>query len=337
MKTFKDLCEELKKNPRTWLVTGAAGFIGSHLTEKLLSLNQKVIAMDNFATGHKSNIQAATKNNAQNFEFIEASVEDADACMKALKGVDYVLHQAAIGSVPRSVEKPMDSHNANVNGFITLLNAAKNQKVKKFVYASSSSVYGDHPDLPKVETAIGNPLSPYAANKRIDEIYALTFERAYGLETSGLRYFNVFGPRQDPKGQYAAVIPLWIETMKNEKTAFINGDGSYSRDFCFIDNVVEANLLAATTKTPIDENIFNIAYGERTTLLQLQQLLKEAISKQKPNLNIPNVEHRDFRPGDIPHSLADISRAKRILNYKPQVDVRTGIIQTVDFFLNQGS
>ncbi len=328
---YSELEAQLVSTPKHWLVTGVAGFIGSHLAERLLKLNQKVVGLDNFVTGHRANIADFEKN--ANFQFLEGDVQDAEICKKALEGVDYVLHQAAIGSVPRSVEKPIDSHNANVNGFIVLINEARKAKVKKFVYASSSSVYGDHPQLPKVEDQIGLPLSPYAANKKIDEVYAQTFENTYGLETTGLRYFNVFGPRQDPKGQYAAVIPLWIDTMKAGNTAFINGDGSYSRDFCYIENVVQANLLSAMNKTENPKNVFNIAYGERTTLLELFDYLKEAIEDLEPGLKVPAVEHRDFRKGDIPHSLADISRAKEIIQYDPKIDVRTGLKTTVKFFV----
>lgn len=328
---YSELEAQLKAEPKNWLVTGVAGFIGSHLAERLLKLGQKVVGLDNFVTGHRYNLADFEKN--PQFRFLEGDIQDADLCKKALEGIDYVLHQAAIGSVPRSVEKPLDSHNANVNGFIVLINEARKANVKKFVYASSSSVYGDHPKLPKVEDQVGLPLSPYAANKKIDEVYAQTFENTYGLETTGLRYFNVFGPRQDPKGQYAAVIPLWIDTMKAGKAAFINGDGSYSRDFCYIENVVQANLLSALNKTKNGKNVFNVAYGERTTLLELFEYLKVAIEELEPGLAVPPVEHRDFRKGDIPHSLADISHAKKTIQYDPKIDVRTGLKTTVEFFV----
>lgn len=333
MNTFNRLKTEMQDHSSTWLVTGVAGFIGSHLAEFLLKNNQKVIGLDNFATGYQSNVDLVSSIAPKNFQFLEASVADPNACKEALNKIDYVLHQAAIGSVPGSVQKPMESHIANVDGFITLLNEARKQSVKKFVYASSSAVYGDNMDLPKLEDQIGSPLSPYAANKRIDEIYALTFERSYNIPTTGLRYFNVYGPRQDPKGEYAAVIPIWINTMKQEQPAIINGDGSYTRDFCYIDNVVQANLLAATTKTDIHKNIFNIAYGQQTTLLQLEAAIRKAIESSCPGISIPKTEHRDFRQGDIAHSVANISKAQSLLGYEAQMDLETGLKATVDYFL----
>lgn len=335
MTPYEKLETQLKKERHTWLVTGAAGFIGSHLAERLIQLNQKVIGLDNFVTGQRSNIELLKKQSEQDFHFVEGSFEDAEVCKAALKDCDYVLHQGAIGSVPRSVERPMDSYGANVNGFVTLLDLARQKQIKKFVYASSSSVYGDHPKLPKQEDEIGYPLSPYAATKRVDEIFAQTYERTYGLETTGLRYFNVFGARQDPKGPYAAVIPLWIDSMKSGQPIYINGDGSYSRDFCYIENVVQANLLAAFTKTPIEQNLFNIAYGDRTTLLQLFSYLKELVQKYAPGVKVPEAEHRDFRKGDIPHSLANVNRAKEILGYVPVVDVKAGLDKTVQYFLHE--
>lgn len=325
---------EIEKKQATWLVTGAAGFIGSHLVEKLLSLNQKVIGLDNFSTGHKRNVVPFKENSRfqAHYEFVEGDVCERKLCQSLTKKVDFVLHQAALGSVPRSIAEPLESHRSNVDGFIEILKASTENKVKKIVFASSSSIYGDHPRLPKIESEIGSPLSPYAATKLIDEIYASVFHKVYKTPVVGLRYFNVFGPRQDPNGPYAAVIPLWISSMVAGQPVFINGDGKYSRDFCFVDNVVQANLLAAQSRDLTSGQFYNIAYGEQTNLLELYALIKKSLSELNPQLQISDVKHRDSREGDIPHSLADISKAQRDLGYSPQVRVGEGISKTVKSF-----
>ena len=313
------------------LVTGAAGFIGSNLVLRLLELNQKVIGVDNFATGQIANIHEIKKLKNKKFSFIKADIQNYTLCKKAFKKADYILHQAAIGSVPRSIKDPLYSHDSNVSGFITTLKAAADCKVKKFVYASSSAVYGDSPTLPKKEDNTGKTLSPYAATKAIDELYAQVFARTYKIPVIGLRYFNVFGPRQSPKGPYAAVIPLWVDAMFNGKSVFVNGDGSYSRDFCYIENVVQANILAATSDENINSHVFNIANGDRTTLLELFNHIKNAILAIDAHKKIAPPTHREFRDGDIPHSLADISRARELIGYEPVVRVGEGLKKTVAF------
>lgn len=330
MSAYEKLCIELKANPRTWLVTGVAGFIGSNLLEKLLKLNQRVVGLDNFATGHRDNfkqVQALVSTEQwARFRFIEGSIEDAATCQCACEGVDRVLHQAALGSVPRSMEAPLLCHASNVTGFINMLDAARLAKVKRFIYASSSAVYGDHPGLPKVEAEIGLPLSPYAASKRINEVYADSFALAYGFQSIGLRYFNVFGPRQDPNGAYAAVIPKWLDAMIRNECIQINGDGETSRDFCFVDNIVQANLLAATTPNPGATNqAYNIAVGERTTLNELFQILQDGLRKLKPSLPQQKPHYGPERAGDVRHSHADISKAKRLLGYEPALRVGEGL------------
>ena len=314
----------------TWLVTGAAGFIGSNLLEALLQLDQRVIGLDNFSTGKRQNLEQvkALVSPAQwgCFRFLEGDVGDLAKCQEACAGVDFVLHQAALGSVPFSIANPLKSHHSNVTGSLNMLVAARDAKVNRFVYASSSAIYGDDPGLPKVEAKVGKPLSPYAATKAINEVYAGTFETAYGLPSIGLRYFNVFGCRQDPDGAYAAVIPKWIASLLKREVVYINGDGETSRDFCYVANVVQANLLAATTRNADAANqVYNIALGERTTLNQLFQLLQRALCPHGDALPEQKPAYRDFRVGDVRHSLADISKAQRLLGYAPTHRIEQGL------------
>lgn len=337
MSAYEELQAELRAQPRTWLVTGVAGFIGSNLLETLLRLDQRVLGLDNFATGKDENLEQVQAlvppEQWARFRFVEGNIADAEVCRRNCEGVDLVLHQAALGSVPRSIEVPLASHAANTTGFINMLDAARLAGVKRFVYASSSAVYGDHPALPKVEEHIGKMLSPYAATKLINEIYAQTYAKAYGLEVIGLRYFNVFGPRQDPDGAYAAVIPKWIAALLRRERVQINGDGETSRDFCFVDNVVQANLLAATTTNPAAlDQAYNIAVGERTTLNELYQFLQDGLRQLKPELPERQPIHADFRAGDVRHSLADISKAQRLLGYQPQHRARAGLQLAMDWY-----
>ncbi len=321
-----------------WLVTGVAGFIGSNLAEALLSLGQEVVGLDNFATGHRRNldlVRSAVGDAAwQRFRFIEGDIADPEVCADACRGVRYVLHQAALGSVPRSIEQPRRTHIANVDGFLNMLIAARDAGVRRFVYASSSSVYGDHPALPKVESAIGTPLSPYALTKLIDEQYAAVFGRCYGLETIGLRYFNVFGPRQDPEGDYAAVIPKWIAAMLGGAPVCINGDGETSRDFCYVENVVQANVLAALAGDPAAVGrAYNVAVGERTTLNRLFEVLRETLINRGARAAIAPPVYRDFRAGDVRHSLADIGDAQRLLGYAPTHGFDAGIAASAGWYV----
>jgi len=337
MTRFDGLKAELEVVPKTWLVTGVAGFIGSNLLETLLRLNQRVSGLDNFATGKASNLEQVQKlvSPAQwaNFRFVEGSISDASACHRACTDVEYVLHQAALGSVPRSMEQPLATHQANATGFLEMLEAARAAKVKQFVYASSSAVYGDHPALPKLEEQLGQVLSPYAASKLINEIYAQTYAKAYGFASIGLRYFNVFGPRQDPDGAYAAVIPKWIAALLRRERVQINGDGETSRDFCFVENVVQANLLAATTTNPTAlDQAYNIAVGERTTLNELFQFLQDGLRKLNPELPAQKPLYAGFRAGDVRHSLADIGKAKRLLGYEPAQRVHEGLASAMEWY-----
>jgi UDP-N-acetylglucosamine/UDP-N-acetylgalactosamine 4-epimerase len=318
---------------KTVLVTGGAGFIGSNLCEVLLSHNIKTICLDNFSTGKRKNIEPFISN--ENFKLIEGDIRNINDCHMACVGVNYVLHQAALGSVPRSINDPITTNDVNVSGFLNMLVAGRDAKVTRFVYAASSSTYGDHEALPKVEEVIGKPLSPYAITKYVNELYADIFQKAYGLDTIGLRYFNVFGKRQDPNGAYAAVIPLFVKQFINHESPIINGDGSYSRDFTYIDNVVQMNMLALTTKNQKALNtVYNVAYGDRTTLLELATLLKTHLSKFDDSIQEIEIKHRENRIGDIPHSLASINKAKELLDYKPQFNINDGIKEAVEWYWN---
>lgn len=329
MTQFDNTKKTLMEYPKTWLITGVAGFIGSNLLETLLELNQTVIGLDNFATGYQKNLDEVqtlvSDEQWQRFKFIEGDIRDFDTCLKACTGVDYVLHQAALGSVPRSLADPITTNDVNISGFLNMLTAARDMNVKSFTYAASSSTYGDHPGLPKVEDKIGNPLSPYAVTKYVNELYADVFARSYGFKAIGLRYFNVFGCRQDPDGAYAAVIPKWTAAMIKDDTVFINGDGETSRDFCYIDNTVQANILAATTENEDAKNqVYNVAVGDRTTLNELFNAIKSALTDSGVHYsNEPT--YGDFRPGDVRHSQADVSKAKNLLGYDPAFNINDGI------------
>jgi UDP-N-acetylglucosamine/UDP-N-acetylgalactosamine 4-epimerase len=322
--------------PRTWLVTGGAGFIGSHLVERLLALGQRVRVLDDFSTGHRHNVAEASAGAPERFELVEGDIREPAACRAACAGVDVILHQAALGSVPRSIQDPGTSHDVNVTGFLNVLTAARDAGVARVVYASSSAVYGDHPGLPKVEEATGRPLSPYAVTKAADELYAHAFASAYGLETVGLRYFNVFGPRQDPQGAYAAVIPLWWKSLFGGEPAWLNGDGETSRDFSYVANVVQANLLAATVTNPEAlRTVYNVAAGGRTTLLELFSLMQEEATRLHPAASRVDLERRPARAGDIRHSHADIGRARRLLGFEPTHSIREGLAETVAWYHEQ--
>ena len=337
MAAYDQLQNELKVTPKTWLVTGVAGFIGSNLLEALLQLNQRVTGLDNFSTGKQKNLEEvkALVSPAQwgRFRFMEGDIGDLAACREACAGVDFVLHEAALGSVPQSMADPLGCHHSNVTGFLNMLVAARDAKVKRFVYASSCAVYGDDPGLPKVEEKQGRPLSPYAATKAMNEVYADAFALAYGFPSVGLRYFNVFGLRQDPDGAYAAVIPKWIAALLARATVYINGDGETSRDFCYVANVVQANLLAATTGNVGALNqVYNIALGERTTLNELFAMLQGALRTTGAALPEQKPVYRDFRPGDVRHSLADTSKAQRLLGYAPTHRIREGLALAMDWY-----
>ncbi len=389
MTAFVQLQTRLQTTPHTWLVTGAAGFIGSNLLEALLKLDQRVVGLDNFATGHQRNLDEVqalvTPEQWANFHFIQGDIRNLEDCQQAMEWkaplwrapnesllhapdprhcersaaihapqpVTYVLHQAALGSVPRSVEDPITTNSANITGFLNMLVAARDAKVKRFVYAASSSTYGDHPGLPKVEDTIGKPLSPYAVTKYVNELYADVFGKTYGLQSMGLRYFNVFGPRQDPNGAYAAVIPKWIASMIKGEPIYINGDGETSRDFCYIANVVQANLLAATVTEPIIaiaashallamtearqsdpiNQVYNVAVGERTTLNELYAQLHLNLLPRHAHLQGAKPQYRDFRAGDVRHSLADISKAQRLLGYAPTQRIGEGLALAMQWYV----
>ena len=336
MNNYKDLKQEILKNPKTWLITGVAGFIGSNLLENLLQLNQRVVGIDNFATGHQSNLDEVqdlvTETQWNKFHFIKDDIGIYKACISAVKGVDYVLHQAALGSVPRSIADPISSNYANVTGFLNILHAAKEEGVKSFTYAASSSTYGDHPALPKIEDNIGNPLSPYAVTKYVNELYAGVYARSYGFKAIGLRYFNVFGKRQDPNGAYAAVIPKWTDAMIQHKDVFINGDGETSRDFCYIENTVQANILAALAPDDKKNNIYNVAVGDRTTLNILYGNIKTALENSNILVSSEPV-YREFRAGDVRHSQASIEKIKKNLGYIPTHRIESGINETVAWYV----
>tara|TARA_R110000868_G_scaffold293806_1_gene554283 strand:+ start:13325 stop:14323 length:999 start_codon:yes stop_codon:yes gene_type:complete len=313
------------------LVTGGAGFIGSNLCETLLTNGNKVTCLDNFATGKRENINHLL--NHTNFTLIEGDIRDLGDCKKACEGVDYILHQAALGSVPRSINDPITSNAVNVSGFLNMLVAARDANVKRFTYAASSSTYGDSESLPKIENVIGKPLSPYAITKYVNELYAEIFSKTYGLETVGLRYFNVFGRRQDPNGAYAAVIPKFVIQLINHESPMINGDGSYSRDFTYIDNVVQMNILSMITDNKVAINtVYNVAYGERTDLNELVALLKSYLSEYDPKIANIEVKYRDARQGDVPHSLASIDKSIKLLNYNPQFDIKKGLKESVNWY-----
>lgn len=337
MSRYLDLQDELRQSPQRWLVTGAAGFIGSHLVETLLGLGQHVVGMDNFATGSHANVEAASAEQAGTFRFVEGDIRSLDDCRAACEGADIVLHQAALGSVPRSIKDPLATHATNVDGFVNMLVAARDAGAGRFVYASSSSVYGDHPGLPKVEGEIGTPLSPYAVSKRINELYARTFQDHYDLQTVGLRYFNVFGPRQDPNGPYAAVIPRWLGEMIGGETSTIFGDGETSRDFCYVANVVQANLLAALAGSEATGTVYNVALGDRTTLNELFGTLGERLVAEGALAEAPAPAYADFRPGDVRHSLADVSSAQVQLGYAPMYRIGNGLKKTVEWYVNNTS
>lgn len=313
------------------LVTGGAGFIGSNLCEKLLELGHKVTCLDNFSTGKKENINQLLINT--NFKLIIGDIRNIDECNQAVEGIDYVFHEAALGSVPRSINDPLTSNEVNVSGFLNMLIAARDAKVKRFIYAASSSTYGDSETLPKTEEVIGRPLSPYAVTKYVNELYADVFSKTYGLETIGLRYFNVFGRKQDPNGAYAAVIPLFVKQFMNYQSPVINGDGEYSRDFTYIDNVIQMNILAMETKNQNAINtVYNTAFGDRTTLNQLTNWLKEILSEYDPKINKIEIIHGEYRAGDIPHSLASIEKAKHLLGYNPKFNLKDGLKEAVSWY-----
>ncbi|EGU36718.1 polysaccharide biosynthesis protein [Vibrio ichthyoenteri ATCC 700023] len=336
MSKFEQVKQELLNNPKTWLITGVAGFIGSNLLEQLLKLNQRVIGLDNFSTGHQFNLDEVrdlvSASQWSNFSFIEGDIRDYRACQNAMKGIDYVLHQAALGSVPRSINDPITTNSTNIDGFLNILDTAKNEGVKSFTYAASSSTYGDHPGLPKVEEQIGNPLSPYAVTKYVNEIYASVYSRNYDFKSIGLRYFNVFGQRQDPQGAYAAVIPKWTSAMIKNETIFINGDGETSRDFCFIENTVQMNILAATATDEAKNEVYNVAVGDRTTLNTLFNYLKTMLETNDIHYTF-NPIYQDFRAGDVKHSQADITKAKNKLGYEPLYNIQQGVEKAMPWYI----
>jgi UDP-N-acetylglucosamine 4-epimerase len=331
--------ENLVDSPKKWLITGVAGFIGSNLLEFLLKLDQNVVGLDNFATGHQRNFDEVKGlvSSAQwaKFTFIEGDIRDYSVCEVAVKGVDYVLHQAALGSVPRSIADPLTTNAANIAGFLNVLQAAKEESVLSFTYAASSSTYGDHPALPKVEENIGNPLSPYAVTKYVNELYANVYARTYGFKTIGLRYFNVFGKRQDPNSAYAAVMPKWIAAITRGEKVFINGDGETSRDFCFIENTIQMNILAATAPDEAKDNVYNVAVGDRTTLNDLYKAIQAALEKCGVKAQKEPI-YRDFRAGDVRHSQADISKAKALLGYSPSFKIIAGIAKAMPWYCGNG-
>ena len=346
MTAYAELLQQLPQSPKTWLITGVAGFIGSNLLESLLKLDQRVVGLDNLATGYLRNLEEVqglvSPTQWANFQFIEGDICQPKDCRHACESVDYVLHQAALGSVPRSLADPIATNQTNITGFLNMLVAARDAKVKSFTYAASSSTYGDHPVLPKVEDVIGNPLSPYAVTKYVNELYAGVFARCFDFKTIGLRYFNVFGPRQDPNGAYAAVIPKWTAALLKGEPVYVNGDGENSRDFCFVDNAVQANLLAAATQNPQALNqVYNVAVGDRTTLNQLYGYLRTSLlalsagSKLCQALSVSQPVYRDFREGDVRHSQADISKAQQLLAFTPTHSIDQGISAATPWYLRQ--
>ena len=337
MNQYQTVCEQLKYAPKTWLITGVAGFIGSNLLETLLKLDQKVVGLDNFATGYQHNLDevkgCVSEAQWSNFNFIEGDIRQFADCQTACNGVDYVLHQAALGSVPRSIVDPITTNDTNISGFLNMLTAARDAHVSSFSYAASSSTYGDHPGLPKVEENIGNPLSPYAVTKYVNELYADVFARSYGFKAIGLRYFNVFGQRQDPNGAYAAVIPKWTASMIAGDDVFINGDGETSRDFCFIENTVQANILAATAADEAKNQVYNVAVGDRTTLNDLYAAIQVALLENSISYKKPAV-YREFRAGDVRHSQASIAKIQQALGYAPECPIAEGIQLAMRWYVN---
>ena len=343
MTKYEELQEYLKNNQTTWLISGVGGFIGSNLLEKLLVLNQKVIGLDNFDTGYQKNIDEAIldaneivgKDVSKNFKFIKGDIKLLDDWKQACHGVDYVLHQAALGSVPRSIEDPISTNEANIDGFINMLVASRDSKVKRFVYAASSSSYGDNVDLPKVENMIGNPLSPYAVTKLVNEYYASVFAKNYDFKAIGLRYFNIFGKRQDPNGAYAAVIPKWVASILNKENVYINGDGETSRDFCYVDNAVQANILAAMTEnSEATDQVYNVALNDRTSLNELFRMIEDSLIKNVKGLEKKEPIYGDFRPGDVRHSQASIDKAKELLEFEPKFRIAEGLNEAIGWYIN---
>lgn len=337
MTQYEKALEEIAGKQRTWLLTGAAGFIGSHLLEALLNLDQRVVGLDNFSTGMRENLllvkDSVGEARWKNFELIEGDIRSLETCRKACRPVERVLHQAALGSVPRSVDDPLSSNENNINGFLNMLVAARDAGVSRFVYASSSATYGDDTRLLKVEANVGSPLSPYAVTKYVNELYADVFSKNYGMDTIGLRYFNVFGPRQKANGEYPSVIPAWVAAMLNNETVYINGDGRTSRDFCYVDNVVQANLLAAMVESPMAINqVFNVAVNSQTSLFELFEMIRDLIALYDPDVQAIQPVYRSPRPGDMRFSRADISKAGRMLGYNPLFRVRPGLEKTVDWY-----
>ncbi|MDA9355736.1 NAD-dependent epimerase/dehydratase family protein [Gammaproteobacteria bacterium] len=337
MHNYQDVKTQLTSNPKVWLITGVAGFIGSNLLEHLLKLNQTIIGVDNFSTGYQRNLDEVeglvTDIQWKRFHFIEGDIRDYTTCVSAVKGVDYVLHQAALGSVPRSLADPLKSNEVNISGFLNVLNSAKEEGVKSFTYAASSSTYGDHPALPKVEENIGNPLSPYAVTKYVNELYAGVYARSYDFKAIGLRYFNAFGKRQDPDGAYAAVIPKWTASLIKGEDVFINGDGETSRDFCFIENIVQINILSATALEEAKDQVYNVAVGDRTSLNVLYKSIQSALAKNNICNNKSPI-YKDFRAGDVRHSQADIAKAKNVLGYIPEFKISEGIEKAMSWYIN---
>src|SRR5712692_1808495 len=337
MAIYDGVQERIKAAPRTWLVTGAAGFIGSHLLEALLKLDQRVTGLDNFSSGNRGNLaqvkDAVTASQWKNFRFVEGDIRSLATCREGCRSADFVLHQAALGSVPRSIADPVTTHDSNIRGFLSMLVAAREARVSRFVYAGSSATYGDHQGLPQVETEIGQPLSPYGLSKYVNELYAGVFARCYGFDSIGLRYFNVFGPRQDPNGAYAAVVPMWVASMIRNEPVYINGDGETVRDFCYVDNVVQANLLAALVANPPAVNqVYNIAMSERTTLNQLFEMIRSVLEPRFPHLRDLRPIYREFRAGDARMSQADISKAERLLGYRPAWRVKQGLARAIEWY-----
>jgi len=340
MSQYVNLRNHLTATPKKWLITGVAGFIGSNLLEILLSLGQTVVGIDNFSTGYRRNLEevhsVVSDQQWNQFQFIEGDIRNPQDCDRGCRDCDFVLHQAALGSVPRSIDDPQLTNENNITGFLNMLVAARDNRVQRFVYAASSSTYGDHPGLPKVEDRIGKPLSPYAVTKYVNELYGDVFSRTYGMEIIGLRYFNIFGKRQDPQGAYAAVMPKWFAGLLNDEEIFINGTGETSRDFCYIDNCVQANILAACSDSKNAVNqVYNVAFGEQTNLNELFGLIREQVAIHKPEAANRQATYRDFRAGDIMHSLADISKARQLLGYEPQYSIREGLKEAAGWYIRR--